>query len=266
MLGCDYHCSFCQNWLTSQALKNDGREVPVRIISAEAIVAAALDAGAASICSTYNEPLITVEWAAEIFRLGREAGLATSFVSNGNATPEVLAWIDPWIDFFKVDLKAFNDRTYRTLGGRLEPVLETIRALAVMQKWIEVVTLVIPGMNDSDEELREIASFIAGVSIDIPWHVTAYRPEYLMSEPGPTPAATLLRAREIGRSHGLHHVYAGNMPRRVGETEHTCCPSCGTIIIEREGFTILANHLRDGRCHQCGTAIAGRWGHESASS
>ncbi len=263
MLGCDYHCSFCQNWITSQALKKDAREVPIRVLSAEAIVAAALDAGAASICSTYNEPLISVEWAVEIFRLGREAGLATSFVSNGNATPEALTWIEPWIDYFKVDLKSFSDRTYRTLGGRLEPVLETIRALADMEKWVEIVTLLIPDLNDSDEELGEIASFIAGVSVDIPWHVTAYRPEYRMSEPGPTPVTTLLRAHEIGRSFGLHHVYAGNMPGRVGETEHTYCPACGTILIERQGFTIRANHLQGDRCPRCGTGIAGRWEHES---
>jgi pyruvate formate lyase activating enzyme len=264
MIGCDYHCSFCQNWITSQALKEDAREVPIRLISAESIVAAARDAGAASICSTYNEPLISLEWAVEIFRLGREAGMASSFVSNGNATPEALARIEPWIDFYKVDLKAFNDRTYRRLGGRLEPVLETIRALNVMGKWVEIVTLLVPGMNDSDDELREIASFIADVSADIPWHVTAYRPEYRMSEPGPTPASTLLRAREIGRSFGLHHVYAGNLPGRVGETEHTFCPACGTVLIERQGFMIRSNHMQGTRCPRCGTEVAGRWEYESA--
>ncbi len=259
MIGCDYHCSFCQNWVTSQALRDDVKGVSIRTISAKEIVAQALDAGAKSICSTYNEPIITVEWAVEIFRLARKAGLATSFVSNGNATPEVLAYLDPWIDFFKVDLKSFSDKTYRGLGGRLEPVLETIRTLVRMDKWVEIVSLLIPGFNDSDRELNDIASFIAGISVDIPWHVTAYRPEYRMDKPGPTPAATLLRAAEIGRSRGLRHVYAGNMPGRVEGTENTLCPSCGMILIERQGFTIRANHLDGNRCPACGAVIAGRW-------
>ncbi|MFC1627512.1 AmmeMemoRadiSam system radical SAM enzyme [Gemmatimonadota bacterium] len=259
MIGCDYHCSFCQNWVTSQALKDDVKGVSIRTISAEEIVALALDAGAKSICSTYNEPIITVEWAVEIFRLAREAGLATSFVSNGNATPEVLDYLDPWIDFFKVDLKSFSDTSYRGLGGRLEPVLETIRSLARMEKWVEIVSLLIPGFNDSDGELNDIASFIADVSVDIPWHVTAYRPEYRMEQPEPTPAATLLRATEIGRSRGLRHVYAGNMPGRVGAAENTTCPFCGMVLVERQGFTILANHLDGDRCPACSTVIAGRW-------
>ncbi|MFC1595317.1 AmmeMemoRadiSam system radical SAM enzyme [Gemmatimonadota bacterium] len=263
MLGCDYHCSFCQNWITSQALKSDAQGVSIRAISADTIVARALEAGAKSICSTYNEPLITVEWAVEIFRPAREAGLFTSFVSNGNATPEVLAYLDPWIDFFKVDLKSFSDNTYRGLGGRLEPVLETIRALVKMEKWVEIVTLLIPGVNDSDGELSDIASFIAGVSVDIPWHVTAYRPEYRMVEPGPTPVSTLLRAAEVGRSRGLRYVYAGNIPGRVGNSEHTLCPSCGKVLIERHGFTIRANHLNGNRCPVCDAVIAGRWKIES---
>lgn len=263
MLGCDYHCSFCQNWITSQALKDDVQDVSIRTISAEAIVAQALEAGAKSICSTYNEPLITVEWAVEIFKRGREAGLSTSFVSNGNATPEVLAYLDPLIDFFKVDLKSYSEKFYRGLGGRLEPVLETIRALVKMDTWVEIVTLLIPGVNDSDGELNDIASFIAGVSVDIPWHVTAYRPEYRMSEPGPTPASTLLRAAEIGRSRGLRYVYAGNMSGKVGDAEHTICHSCGRVLIERQGFTIRANHMNEDRCPDCKTVIAGRWKIES---
>ena len=259
MLGCDYHCSFCQNWITSQALRDEAAGAPVRDVSPERMVNRAVEVGAQVVTSTYNEPLITSEWAVAVFERAHEKGLMTSFVSNGNATPEVLAYLAPHLDFFKVDLKAFTKKAYREVGGRLEPVLETIRLLHEMGKWVEVVTLVIPGMNDGDGELAAMAEFLVGVSPDIPWHVTAFRPEYRLHSPGSTPVQTLLRGVRHGMEAGLRYVYAGNMPGLVGEAEHTHCPSCGETVIERYGFRILSYRLEGSRCSACGGELAGRW-------
>jgi pyruvate formate lyase activating enzyme len=259
MLGCDLHCAYCQNWQTSQALRDPRAVAPPRAISAEQIVAAAVQNGARIVASTYNEPLITAEWSVEVFRVARRHGLRTAFVSNGNATPEVLAYLRPWLDDFKVDLKSFRDSAYRRLGGRLAPILDTIPRLVAMGFWVEIVTLLVPGFNDSDEELTDMARWLAGVSADLPWHVTAFHRDYRMTDPQDTPAATLLRAWDIGRSAGLRYVYAGNLPGRVGGRENTHCPKCDRVVVERWGFRVLANHLHDGRCLGCKTQIPGRW-------
>ncbi|MFO7769049.1 MAG: AmmeMemoRadiSam system radical SAM enzyme [bacterium] len=259
MMGCDYHCSFCQNWVTSQALRDEAAESPVREISPERIVAMAFESGARIVTSTYNEPLITAEWAAEVFRVAKEEGLRTAFVSNGNATPGVLEYLDPHLDLYKVDLKAFTDEAYRRLGGKLEPVLETIRRLAAMDVWLEVVTLLIPGMNDSDTEIRELTGFLAEVSPDIPWHVTAFHPDYRMQDPPATTIAGLRHAASIGRESGLRFVYAGNLPGGAGEWEDTHCPSCGFRLVERSGFRIREDRTRGGRCPDCGAAVPGVW-------
>ena len=264
MLGCDFHCGYCQNWITSQALRDDRADSPPRFISAERIVALALEHGCRALTSTYNEPLITSEWAVEVFKLGKQAGLVGSFVSNGNGTPEALEFIRPWVDLYKVDLKAFRDKTYRELGGVLQNTLDTIRRLKQMDFWVEIVTLIVPGLNDSDEELTEIADFLAGVSPDLPWHVTAFHPDYKMTAPGRTPAATLLRAYDIGRRAGLRYVYPGNLPGRVGARENTLCPSCNHTLIERVGFRVSRNALRDGACPACGERIPGVWDVEPA--
>ncbi len=258
-LGCNFHCPFCQNWTTSQALRDGTAGVPVHEISAGEIVAQAVARGARSVSSTYNEPLITVEWALSIFREARMRGLLTSFVSNGFATPEAVAALAPWLDGINIDLKGFSDDFYRELGGRLQPVLDTIAACVEAGIWVEVVTLIVPGRNDSSGELAAIASFLAQLSPDLPWHVTAYHPDYLYTEPGPTPPATLQRAVQIGREAGLHYVYAGNLPGRVGNLENTLCPGCGAVVIERFGFRVLRTALRDGACRRCGEPIAGRW-------
>jgi pyruvate formate lyase activating enzyme len=259
MLGCDLHCDYCQNWQTSQAIRDPGAMAPARAMTADAIVTRALQSGASVVASTYNEPLITAEWAVEIFRNAKERGLRTAFVSNGNATPEVLAFLRPWLDFFKVDLKGFQDRSYRRLGGRLAPVLESLSTLVELGFWVEVVTLLVPGLNDSEAELRDMARFLAGLSVDIPWHVTAFHPDYKRSRGTVTPTATLLRAAEIGRDAGLRYVYPGNQPGRVGDGEYTRCPACRQLLIERVGFTVLCNELRDGHCPACRTKIAGVW-------
>jgi pyruvate formate lyase activating enzyme len=259
MLGCDYHCGYCQNWLTSQALRDKGAVVEPRAMSPREIVSAARDHGARIVTSTYNEPLITSEWAVAVFREAKAAGLVCSYVSNGNATPEVLDYIEPFVSLYKVDLKSFRDRHYRDLGGTLERVLWTIGALVERGFWVEVVTLLIPGWNDSEEEVRDIARFLFSVSPDIPWHVTAFHKDYRMTGPGNTTAAGLLRAAEVGVGEGLRFVYAGNLPGAVRSFENTLCPGCGTAVIERMGFRVLANRLRDGRCPDCARPIPGVW-------
>src|SRR5690348_15319738 len=173
MLGCDLHCSYCQNWVTSQALRDPLATAPPRDVTPQALVDDAVAQGARIMVSTYNEPLITAEWAVDVFTLARQRGLVTGFVSNGNATPRVLEFLRPHIDLYKVDLKSFDDRHYRELGGRLQPILDTIQWLHRAGVWVEIVTLLIPGFNDGERELRDLTRFLAGVSPDIPWHVTA---------------------------------------------------------------------------------------------
>ncbi len=263
MLGCDFHCEFCQNYFTSQALRDpmsDEALRQVRRISPEQVVAVALRSGAEIIASSYNEPLITSEWAVSIFRLAQEVNLKCVYISNGNATPEALEYLRPYLTGYKIDLKTMQDRQYRKMGGVLANVLDTIRRVYELGLWIEVVTLVVPGMNDSTEELMEAARFLASVSADIPWHVTAFHPDYKMTGAPPTPVRTLLRAAEIGQEAGLRHVYAGNLPGRVGEYESTYCPQCRTAVIERYSYTIHSYRLATGgRCPKCGTQLPGVW-------
>jgi pyruvate formate lyase activating enzyme len=260
MLGCDLHCGYCQNALTSQALRDPAMGVAPQEIGPAEVVATAKRVGARILTSTYNEPLITSEWAREIFTAGKAAGLVCSYVSNGNATPEVLDYIRPVVDLYKVDLKSFDDRHYRQLGGVLKTILDGTRMIHERGFWLEVVTLTIPGFNDSDAELRDIAQFLVSLSPDIPWHVTAFHPDYKMTDRDGTPVKTLLRAAEIGLAAGLRYVYAGNLPGRVGPFEHTYCPGCRAAVIRRLGYRILEYRLGPGgRCPECGTALAGRW-------
>ena len=261
MLGCDLHCDYCQNWVTSQALRDESAGVGPVDVTADGLVDAAVDRGARLVVSSYNEPLITAEWAVEIFRGARERGLATAFVSNGNATAEALDFIRPWTDAYKIDLKTMRDRSYRRLGGVLQKVLDTVRMAHERGFWVEIVTLIVPGFNDSEEELRDAAEFIASVSPQIPWHVTAFHADYRMTEPSNTTAAQLVRAAEIGTSAGIRYVYAGNLPGRVGEWEDTRCPACQRTLIARRGYTILRDEATHsgGRCPGCGQSIPGLW-------
>ncbi len=259
MLGCDYHCAYCQNWITSQALRDPVAGSSITAVSAEKIVGVALDRKIPVITSTYNEPLITSEWAVEVFRLARKYGIVCSYVSNGNGTPEVIAYLKPFVQLFKIDLKSFRQKNYQQLGGTLANVLDTIRLVRKEGMWVEIVTLVVPGFNDSTEELRDISRFIASVSVDIPWHVTAFHQDYHMMDPANTPPQTLLRAAEIGLSEGLHFVYAGNLPGRTGRFENTVCPSCNELLIQRSGFAVLRNQLINGRCPKCAAVIPGVW-------
>ncbi len=260
MLGCDLHCSYCQNWVTSQALRDPQAVAPPQDTTPESLVQDALRQGARIVVSTYNEPLITAEWAVAVFKAAREQGLVTGFVSNGNGTTQVLEYLRPHIDLYKVDLKSFDDRHYRDLGGRLEPILDTIRWLARSGVWVEIVTLLVPGFNDGEGELRRMTAFLADVSQDLPWHVTAFHQDYQMTDAPNTTAAMLIRAAQIGREAGLRYVYAGNLPGRVGELEHTHCHGCGERLIARYGYLIQQYRLtRDGVCPSCSTAVPGRW-------
>jgi pyruvate formate lyase activating enzyme len=259
MLGCDYHCSYCQNWITSQALRDANAVSSLHYVNAERLVQIAHEYGAPVITSTYNEPLITSEWAVEIMRIARQQGLVGSYVSNGNGTPEVLDYIRPHVDLFKIDLKGFNDKNYRKLGGKLQHVLDTIRMTYERAFWVEVVTLVVPGFNDSEEELRDCARYIASVSRDIPWHVTAFHSDYRMTDRDDTPVQRIIRSAEIGYEEGLRYVYAGNIPGMVKQYESTFCPNCNTEVIQRQGFHVLSNRLVDGHCPKCKEEIPGVW-------
>lgn len=258
MLGCDFHCSYCQNWVTSQALRDPAASTAMRPVTPEQLVEAGVRLGAKLVVSSYNEPLITAEWAVAVFEKAKAAGLECAFVSNGNATPEVLDFLKPWIRAYKVDLKSFDDRRYRTLGGTLERVTWTIRALQERGIWCEVVTLLVPGFNDSPDELRAMAAFLASVSRDLPWHVTAFHSDYKMMAPGDTTARQLIAAAEIGAEAGLNFVYAGNAPGRVGRWENTWCPGCQALLIERHGFRIADFRITpDGRCPECSRLVPG---------
>jgi pyruvate formate lyase activating enzyme len=263
MLGCDFHCGFCQNWLTSQVLRDPAADESVsfvRRISPEQIIEVARRNGAEVIASSYNEPLITSEWAVAIFKQAIQAGMKCVYVSNGNSTPEVLEYLRPYLTGMKIDLKSMQGKNYRQLGGVLKNVLDTIKRVMELGLWLEVVTLVVPGFNDSNAELWEAARFLAGISPDIPWHVTAFHSDYKMNDTGNTPAHSLLRAAEIGREAGLHYVYAGNLPGRVDEYETTFCPKCNTALVKRTGYSIHRVSITlQGTCSQCGTVIAGVW-------
>ncbi len=262
MLGCDLHCAYCQNWVTSQALRDPEAVSPPLEVSPERLVREALEQGARVLVSTYNEPLITSEWAVAVFKEAKAAGLLTGFVSNGNATPQVLDFLRPWLDLYKVDLKSFDDRHYHELGGRIGPILDSIRRIHQMGLWLEIVTLLIPGFNDSPDELRRLTEFLAGISPDIPWHVTAFHTDYKMQgeDQRDTNVEDLLRAAEIGQQAGLRYIYAGNLPGMVGGRENTLCPQCGEMLIQRYGYLIEDYRLTpEGRCPRCSHAIPGRW-------
>ena len=263
MLGCDFHCGYCQNWFTSQAMRDPHSDESVNLVrrvSPAQMVDIAQQSGASVMVSSYNEPLITSEWAAAIFKEAKAAGLKCAYVSNGNNTPEVMEYLRPYLDAYKVDLKCMSDKGYRSLGGVLQNTLDGIQRAREMGLWVEVVTLVIPGFNDSNEELWDAARFLAGLSPDIPWHVTAFHKDYKMTDPANTDARTLQRAADIGREAGLHFVYAGNLPGRVGEYEDTACPSCNETLVRRRGYVVREYRISaEGTCPKCGTKIPGVW-------
>jgi pyruvate formate lyase activating enzyme len=253
--GCNFRCAFCQNWEISQLPDGGGSSLGGRAFAPAEIVRAARESGCRSVAYTYTEPTIFFEYARDTAVLAKEAGLANVFVTNGFLTSEALEAARPWLDAANVDLKAFREATYKKVcGGRLEPVLETIRRMRGAGIWTEVTTLVVPDLNDGDDELAGIAAFLAGVDRDIPWHVSRFHPDYEYTDARPTPTATLERATRIGAEAGLRYVYVGNV---AGEGDTTRCPGCGRAMIERQGFALVSNRILDGRCPSCGTPIAG---------
>jgi pyruvate formate lyase activating enzyme len=256
-MGCNFQCEFCQNWQISQAALG-GREIDGQAVTAQQIVVAALRSGCRSIAYTYTEPTVFMELCADCGRLAKEKGLTNVFVSNGYMTREAIDFAADWLDGINVDLKAFSDDYYRRLcKARLQPVLETIAYIARhTDVWIEVTTLLIPGENDSEGELKQLADFLVReAGPDVPWHISRFYPQYRYADARPTPVESLQRAERIGQDAGLRYVYLGNVPGT--RSESTFCYKCGHTLIERMGFQIVANETQDSRCPQCGTEIAG---------
>jgi pyruvate formate lyase activating enzyme len=254
--GCNFHCSFCQNWEIAQA-DREGFAPPSSALPPRSVVAAALAVRARSIAYTYVEPTVFIEYVVDSARLAHEAGLANVIVTNGYQTPEALDVLAPLIDAANVDLKAFDDRFYRRVcGARLAPVLATLVGLRRRGVWIEVTTLVIPGLNDDPEGLAGLARWIAAeLGPETPWHVSRFFPAYRLSSLAPTPLPTIRLAVEIGRDAGLRHVYAGNVGDLEGD--ETRCATCGEVLIRRHGFGITEDRLAAGGCPRCGAALAG---------
>jgi pyruvate formate lyase activating enzyme len=254
--GCNFRCGFCQNWEISQ-IQADG---PVfgGEASPRQVVEEAVRRKAVSVSYTYTEPTIYFEFAYDCAVLAREAGLRNIFVTNGYMTDDALKYIGPYLDAANVDLKSFRDDFYKKIcHATLPPVLDTIISLRHMGIWVEVTTLIIPGVNDSHKELAEIASFLASVDKDIPWHISRFHPDYEMNQLSVTPPEVLQEAYHIGRSKGLHFVYIGNMP--TDSSEATLCPHCSKPVVERHGFFVESNRMQHGRCGFCKGEVAGVW-------
>ncbi len=257
-VGCNFRCLHCQNWQISQYPRLNNGTVTGQNATPNEVVQDAILSGSRSISYTYVEPTIFYEFAYDTGVRARSKGLKNVFVSNGYMSPEASRQCVPFLDAINIDLKAFNDKFYKDVcKAKLQPVLDSIKLMHELGIWVEVTTLIIPGWNDSQAELRKIARFIKAVSESIPWHVTAFYPTYRMTDRPPTPVETLRRAREIGMEEGLRYVYEGNAPGHGGE--NTYCPHCGEMVIARYGFGILENKLKDGRCAKCGQAIDGVW-------
>lgn len=257
-IGCNFHCRYCQNWVTSQTLRedyflNDSPASPVEIVQN------AIRAGCKTISYTYTEPTIFFEYAYDTARLARRHGIHNIFVTNGYETPEAIDAIAPYLDAANVDLKAFSDSFYRkVVGATLDPVLQTLRQMKKRGIWLEVTTLIISGMNDNTSELRSAAEFIAiELGLDTPWHISRFFPAYRMADHPVTPISTILKSVEIGREAGLRYVYAGNVS--TDRFENTYCPFCSALLVRRKEFTIIRNKVKNGACNNCGTRIAGMW-------
>lgn len=265
MLGCDYHCGYCQNWVTSQMLRDADAIAAPKFCEPQQLVDIAIQNMAPVVASSYNEPLITSEWAVAVFKEARSRGLRCAYISNGNGTPQVLDYIRPYVDAYKVDLKSFDDKHYRELGGVLDNVTSTIRMLKERKFWVEIVTLVVPGFSDDSDELKRMADFLVSVDPLMPWHVTAFHPDYKMTDGyRQTTADDLMRVVEYGSRAGLKYIYPGNLPGRVGEWENTRCHHCGATVIERVGFLVRRSRVGgDGLCPDCHKPIPGIWGKSS---
>jgi len=254
-IGCNFRCGFCQNWDISQARAVEAKHDNPPEIPPEKIVAAALEKKCRSISYTYTEPTIFFEYAFETAKLAKKEGVYNNFVTNGYMTKEALEMIRPYLDAANVDLKFFKDSSYKkNCAGSLQPVLDSIKLMHALGIWIEVTTLVIPGENDSEAELRDIAGFLAGIDKDIPWHISRFHPDYRFGDYQSTPQESLKKARQIGEKAGLNYIYVGNI---TDAGNHTHCPKCKKNIIKREAFSLLKYNIKDGSCVYCNTPIAG---------
>jgi pyruvate formate lyase activating enzyme len=253
--GCNFHCLHCQNWAISQ-VRRQGPAVPSARLSPAEVVAAARAAGARSIAYTYTEPTVFLEYVLATARLARDAGLANVLVTNGYQTPEALDLLTPLVGAANVDLKSFDDRFYRRVcGARLAPILASLTGLRERGVWVEVTTLLIPGLNDEEAGLAALARWlVASLGPETPWHVSRFSPAYRLRDLSPTPAATIERAVAIGRAAGLYHVYSGNL---ANADEDTCCAGCGETLIARRGFAVKPVALLGGVCARCGRPLAG---------
>lgn len=256
-IGCNFHCSFCQNWSISQlSVRKEGMEGYE--LKPEDAVRDALDKGCKSIAYTYTEPTIFFEYAYDTAKFAKQAGLRNTFVTNGYMTKAAIDTIKPYLDAANIDLKFFNDKSYEKIcGGHLAPVTESIKNMKAAGIWVEVTTLIVPGENDSEEELRAMAEFIASVGKEIPWHVSRFHPDYKYVEAHTTPLETIERAKEIGKEAGLKYVYLGNVPL----SKRTTCSGCGKELIARDGYSIgfTKDFEEDGKCKGCGTVVEGIW-------
>jgi pyruvate formate lyase activating enzyme len=263
--GCNFRCAFCQNSDISQMPRQQG-QILGRQASPEQIVQGARRSGSRSIAYTYTEPTIFFEYSYDIARLAHAAGIGSVYVTNGYMTAEMLELFqgrpageehEPWLDAANVDLKSFRDETYKAVcGARLQPVLDSLKKMKELGVWVEVTTLVVPGMNDSPAELRDIACFVSDeLGVETPWHISRFHPDYEMTDRGPTPPSTLKLAYELGREAGLRYVYVGNMPD--AHLEDTICPACGQTVVGRWGFWVTKRNIEAGCCTFCGAKIDG---------
>ncbi|MBN2030525.1 AmmeMemoRadiSam system radical SAM enzyme [bacterium] len=256
-VGCNMHCLNCQNADISQ-MPRDHNRIQGQDLPPELLVQSAIDRRCRTIAYTYTEPVIFWDYAYDTAQLAHEKGIRNIFVTNGYFSEESLKAISPYLDGANVDLKFMNDKNYRSIcGAKLQPVLDTIRSMKALHIWVEVTTLLIPGLNDSQDELTDLARFIHDCDPGIPWHISRFHPTYKMMDRPPTPIVSIQKARQIGLDVGLKYVYTGNVPGEEGES--TFCHHCGARLIHRWGFEVTANRLVDGKCPECSMTIDGVW-------
>ncbi|HVQ74520.1 MAG TPA: radical SAM protein [Candidatus Binatia bacterium] len=259
MLGCDLHCPWCSNSSLSQALRDEVEPPAVRDVTPADLVAEARAAGCRAVVSAFNEPMITAEWARAVFAEAQRHGLATALVSDGNTTPEALAYMRPVTDVYRVDLKGWRPEHFRTVGGVAGAPVAALREARRLGYWVEAVTVVVPGLNDDLPGLRALAGVLAGIDPDVPWHLNQFVPRYRMRDRAPTDPGLLVSAAGSAYARGVRYVYVGNMADRVAELSHTRCPRCHAIAVRRHNFATESVGLVHGRCPACDTALAGRW-------
>ena len=256
-VGCNFKCRFCQNADIAQMPEDQNGKIMGRLIKPEDVVSAAINGNCRSISYTYTEPTVYFEFAFDTAKIAKAKGLKNVFVTNGYMSPEALRMISPYLDGANVDLKAYNKDFYRSYcGARLEPVKETLKLMKELGKWVEITTLLIPGLNDDPDELARLAAFIHDeLGAETPWHISRFHPTYRMTDKPPTPVETIVMARDIGIKSSLRYVYVGNVPGENGE--NTFCYSCGNLLIHRWGFSIRKNRVENGTCPHCGVKIDG---------